>query len=299
MAAVEFGRRLYRRTQLFCPSSEPLKSWNPVDYGIPEGAVEEHWIETPDGETLHAWYCRSDKPTASAVFCHGNTGNLTTTADVIPHQLNAGFNVLFFDYRGYGKSSGSPTFAGVISDGVTASRYHDKLRPKSLPSVLYGYSLGGAIAAQVIRRHPFDGLILQSTFTNLPHLARATYKRLPVHLIAGTDVMNTVEVIEKLQVPLLILHGSDDEVCPSWMAQDLFDRCKSPKRMHRVEGGLHKDLFIREPDALIWAISQFIAELPRGTRTFSVEEPPVIEQWTDPALRALRRAMRKRTPQQA
>src|SRR5688500_1256617 len=74
VAAVEFGRRLYRRTQLFCPSSEPLKSWNPVEYGSPEGAVGEHWIETPAGETLHAWYCRSDKPAASAVFCHGNTG---------------------------------------------------------------------------------------------------------------------------------------------------------------------------------------------------------------------------------
>src|SRR5687767_10281372 len=223
LAAADIGRRVFRRTQLFCPSPNPVRSWDPADYGIPDGAVEEHWIDTPDGETLHAWYCRSPKPVASGVFCHGNTGNLTTSADVIPHLLDAGFSVLFFDYRGYGKSSGRPSFGGVISDGVTASRFHDKIRPKHLPSLLYGFSLGGAVAAQVIRRHPFDALILQSTFTNLPHLARVTWPRYPLHLVAGTDVFNTIDVIKRLQVPLLILHGSDDEVCPCWMAHNLFD----------------------------------------------------------------------------
>jgi fermentation-respiration switch protein FrsA (DUF1100 family) len=293
LAAGEIGRRLYRHTQLFCPSHEPLRSWDPADYGIPDGAVEEHWIETPDGESLYAWYCRSEKPIASSVFCHGNTGNLTTSADVIPHLLNAGFNVLFFDYRGYGKSSGRPSFAGVISDGITASRFHDRIRPKHLPSILYGYSLGGAVAAQVIRRHPFDGLILQSTFTNLPQLARVSFPRIPMHLFAGHDVFDTVDVIRKLQVPLLMLHGTDDEVCPCWMAHNIYDACPAPKQIRTIDGGLHKDLFIRDPDTLIWAISQFIAELPHVTRTFSVEEPPALELWTDSALRTVRRWFRR------
>src|SRR6185503_17286187 len=116
IAAADIGRRLFRQTQIFCPSREPLKSWDPADYGIPDGAAEEVWFETPDGESLFGWYCRSERPVASSVFCHGNTGNLTNSADVIPHLLNAGFNVLFFDYRGYGKSSGRATFSGVISD---------------------------------------------------------------------------------------------------------------------------------------------------------------------------------------
>ncbi len=184
LAAAEIGRRAFRQTQVFCPSPDPVKSWNPADYGIPDGAVEEHWIETPDGERLYAWYCRAPKPVASGVFCHGNTGNLTVSADVIPHLLDAGFNVLFFDYRGFGKSTGRAGFRGVISDGVTASRFHDKIRPKELPSVLYGFSLGGAVAAQVILRHPFDGLILQSTFTNLSQLSRVLSPRLPLHLFA-------------------------------------------------------------------------------------------------------------------
>jgi len=294
LAAADIGRRLYRHTQVFCPTREPLRDWNPSSYGIPEGAVEEHWIDTPDGETLHGWYCRSPHPKASALFCHGNTGNLTTSADVIPHLLDAGFNVLFFDYRGFGRSSGHASYAGVIGDGITAARYHDRLRPKNLPSVLYGFSLGGAVAAQVIRRHPFDALILQSTFTSLPQVTRALFPNIPLHLFAG-NLFDTLRVVRKLQVPLLVLHGEADEVCPSSMAQELFDAARTFKRIHIVDGGLHKDLFVRDPDALIWAISQFLAELPKGHRTYSVEETPGIELWIDSALRAVRRAIRRKT----
>lgn len=293
MLAADIGRRIYRHTQIFCPSREPLRSWDPADYGIPDGAVEEHWIDTPDGEQLHAWYCRSEKPVASGVFCHGNTGNLTISADVIPHLLNAGFNVLFFDYRGFGRSTGRASYNGVVADGITAARFHDRIRPKELPTVLYGYSLGGGVAAQVIERHPFDGLILQSTFTSLPHITRVLFPRLPLHWVAG-NLFDTLSVIRRLNVPLLVLHGTDDEVCPCWMAHQIANACPTPTRIHQVEGGLHKDLFIRDPDSLIWAISQFIADLPRNHRTFSVEQAPVLEQWTHAALRLLRRAIRRR-----
>lgn len=294
MIAADIGRRVYRQTQIFCPSREPVKSWNPSDYGVPEGAVEEHWIETPDGETLHAWYCRAEKPVASGLFCHGNTGNITISADVIPHLLDAGFNVMFFDYRGFGKSSGRPSYGGVIADGVTAARYHDKIRPKSLPSVLYGFSLGGAVAAQVIRKHPFDGLILQSTFTSLPQITRVLFPRLPLHFFAG-NLFDTLSVIRNLTVPLLVLHGTDDEVCPCWMAHAIHEASPSRKEIHCIDGGLHKDLFSRDPQALIWVISQFIANLPQSHRTFSVDEPPRIEQFADSLLRLLRRTIRRRS----
>jgi fermentation-respiration switch protein FrsA (DUF1100 family) len=291
LAAFDVGRRLYRHRQIFCPDPNPTISWDPADYGIPDGAVEEHWIDTPDGEVLHAWYCRAENPKGSGVYCHGNTGNLTWSAHSIPHLLAAGFNVLFFDYRGFGKSTGVPTYRGVIADGVTASRFHDQIRPKHLPSVLYGFSLGGGIAAQVIRRHRFDGLVLHSTFTNLPQITRIFFPHLPLHLFAG-DLFNTVDVVRKLQVPLLLMHGTEDEVIPCWMSHELFGACTAEKRIQLVEGGLHKDLYDRDPDTLIWTLSQFIADLRRNPHTYSVEETPVIEQWTDSALRALRRMIR-------
>jgi hypothetical protein len=298
-AAAELGRRLFRHTQIFCPWRDPVKSWNWVDYGIPQDAVDEVWFETPDGEELYGWYCRAENPVASGVFCHGNTANLTYSAEVIPHLLAAGFNVLWFDYRGFGRSTGVPTIAGVIADGITAARFHDKIRPKHLPSVLYGYSLGGAVAAQVITKHPFDALILQSTFTSLPAMARVVWPKFPLHLFAGRE-FNTIDVVRKLEVPLLVLHGTNDEAVPCAMAHELFNDCPNPlRRLHCVDGGLHKDLYERDPETLIWEISQFIASLPEPGRTTSVEQSAPVEEWSDVLLRAIRRAIRRRTPQHA
>jgi hypothetical protein len=293
-AGAELALRAFRHSRLFDPYPEPEISWNPADYGIPANAVEEHWIPTPDGETLHAWYCRAPKPVASALFCHGNRGNITISAHIIPHLLNAGLSVLFFDYRGYGRSSGSPTYAGVIADGVTAARFHDTLRPKDLPSILYGYSLGGAIGAQVLRRHAFDALILQSTFTSLPRLTRFLHPRAPLHLFAH-KLFDTLRVVRNLDVPLLVLHGTDDELIPCWMAHEIYATCRAPKRIHTIEGGMHRDLFIKDPDALVWQLTQFLAEVPRDHRPHAVEAASRFETWSSIALRTLRRICRRRS----
>lgn len=291
--ALDVARRIYRHTQIFCPSTEPVKSWNPSDYGIPREAVTEYWFETPDGEELYGWYCRSPKPIASALYCHGNTGNLTTSAEIIPHVLAAGINIFFFDYRGFGRSSGRPSLRGVIADGITAARFHDKIRPHSIPSILYGYSLGGAIAAQVVRHHPFDGLILQSTFTTLPELTRELYPRVPLHLVAGGD-FDTLRAIRNLHVPLLLLHGHNDETVPCWMAHTLYEACPTQKTIQVVEGGLHKDLYVRDPDSLIWAINRFATSLPKQTPLPPREDQPMLDRVLDSAFRALRRTLRRR-----
>lgn len=269
---LEVARRVFRHSQIFCPEPKPVKSWNPADYGIPAGSVTQVWIPTPDGEQLFAWYLRAEKPIASAVFCHGNTGNITTVAEIMPHLLDAGYNVLLFDYRGFGLSSGRPSLRGVVDDGLTAASFHEQIRPRGLPSILYGFSLGGAIAAQILREHPFDGLILQSTFTSLPEMTKVLFPRLPLHHVAG-DLFNTLRVVRRLNVPFLIMHGTEDEVVPCSMAHRLYDACPSPKRMYMVEGGLHKDLFIRDGENIVFAVNQFVQDLkPRNGRAVLEEE---------------------------
>jgi fermentation-respiration switch protein FrsA (DUF1100 family) len=293
LLALDVGRRLFRRAQLFEPERNPVISWNPEDYSIPRLRAEELWFETDDGAILYGWYCRSANPIASALYCHGNTGNLSNTAHVMPYLLDAGINVLLFDYRGFGRSTGSPSLSGIIDDGVTAARLHEQLRPKNLPSILYGYSLGGAIAGQIIRRHPFDGLILQSTFTNLPDIARVTFPRVPLHLVSGR-LFDTLEVIRSLTVPVLVIHGTNDEVCPSWMAKQLHDSCAgSAKKLFLVEGGLHKDLFDR-PDAkeLVDEIHRFAAGL-QSTPHVVQEKPALADLLLDRALRYIRRHLRR------
>jgi fermentation-respiration switch protein FrsA (DUF1100 family) len=259
VVALESFRRLYRLHQLFEPSREPEISWDPTDYGI--GDAEELAIETPDHETLHAWYCRAPQPIASALYCHGSAGNLTTVAHVVPSLLDAGVNVLLFDYRGYGKSSGSPSVAGVMKDVIAAARVHDRIRPRDKPSILYGYSLGGALAAQALKRLTFDGVILQSTFTNLPDITRFMWPRLPLHLVSGR-LFDTLSVVRELRLPVLFIHGDADETCPSAMSQTLHDACASErKRIVVVGGGMHKDLYRRDPDLLVWAVNRFVTEI--------------------------------------
>ncbi|MGZ8852295.1 MAG: alpha/beta hydrolase [Thermoanaerobaculia bacterium] len=294
IAALDLVRRIFRHAQLFSPSPNPARSWNPADYGVSPEAIEEHWFETPDGELLYGWYCRSPRPVASAVFCHGNTGNLTTSADVIPHLLAAGMNVLFFDYRGFGKSSGIPSINGVVSDGVTAARFHDTIRPKSLPSTLYGYSLGGAVAAQVIKRHAFSGLILQSTFTSLPKLARVHFPRFPLHLFTG-DLFDTLNVIRRLTVPLLVVHGGADEVVPCSMARELYEACSAVKNIQIVDDGLHKDLFTRDGDSVVWAINRFAANLSDASKHILLEVEHFSDAMVHAALRSIRRLIRRLT----
>jgi len=297
LLAAGLGRRAYRHAQLFEPSTEPedsARGWDPDAYGIPVGACEERWIETPDGEQLFAWYCRAERPVASVLFCHGNRGNLTVSADIIPHLLRANLNVLFFDYRGYGKSSGAPSYDGVLSDGVTAARFHDTLRPPHLPSILYGFSLGGAVAAQIVKRHPFDGLILQSTFSKLVSLARLLHPNLPVQLLAG-DLFDTLSTVRKLSIPLLVLHGSADEAIPTAMAHELFDACGSKKLLHIVDGGLHGDLYTRDADAIVALLTRFVTTLPRRAQTAAVEQRSIVDDTIDAALRALRHTLRKKS----
>jgi alpha-beta hydrolase superfamily lysophospholipase len=292
LAALDVARRVFRSSQLFCPTRDPLISWNPEAYGIARDRVDEVWFETEDGEMLHGWYCRAERPVASALYCHGNTGNLTNTAHVMPHLMASGISVLTFDYRGFGRSTGRPSLSGIVSDGLCAARFHETLRPADVPSLLYGFSLGGAVGAQVVQHHSFDGMVLQSTFTNLPDIARVTFPRLPLHLVAG-DFFDTLAAVRKLKLPLLVIHGADDEVCPLWMAEKLHDAAGHPaRRIHVMAGGLHKDLYVREPDALIRSINGFAGALPRNTEVFD-DPSPLFDRWIDGLFRYMRRSLRR------
>lgn len=247
---LELARVLFRNSQLFCPERDPLLTWNPADYGLDPDFIDEVYFTSDKGVRLHGWYCRAKNPIGSMVYCHGNSGNITDAAAGCRALLEGGMNVLLFDYRGYGRSKGRPTMRGVIRDAVAAAKLHEELRPRHLPSVLFGFSLGGAIAAQLAKRHRFDALVLQSTFTNLSDIARIAFPKLPLHL-ASMGELDTLDVVKSLKIPTAIVHGADDEVAPAWMAEKLYDACGTPHEILLVPGGLHKDLFDRAPEVIV------------------------------------------------
>ncbi|MEO8033527.1 MAG: alpha/beta hydrolase, partial [Acidobacteriota bacterium] len=193
--------------------------------------------------------------------------------------------------RGFGRSSGIPSLGGVVADGISAARHHEEIKPAGLPSILYGFSLGGAVAAQVVLHHKFEGLILQSTFTNLRDLARVNFPRVPLHLFAG-DVFDTLRVIRTLDIPLLVLHGTADATCPSWMAEALYEASPSPKWIRTVEGGLHKDLFFRARERMVTALREFSARIQWSAPPQSLAGPRR-HHVVDVAFRYVRRYLRR------
>jgi fermentation-respiration switch protein FrsA (DUF1100 family) len=270
---LELSRRAFRRSQLFAPSREPLISWDPSDYGIPPEAVRQLELNRPGRKGLHGWYCTARNPVASVLFFHGNAGNLTNMAHMIAPLLDIGVNVLMFDYQGYGKSGGRPELRGVLEDGMAMARLHDQLRPYGVPSIAWGFSLGGAIASDVVTRIPFDGLILQSTFTSLRDMARLMFPGVAVHRLSGS-VLDTMRALRQLDLPLLLLHGSADEVVPHAMSHQIFDAYRGPKTLRILEGRLHKDLFQPAPAEAVENVRQFLLSLPSRRAGARPAEPP-------------------------
>lgn len=263
---VEAARILFRNLTLFRPSRNPISSWNPADYGLDPSSVSEVTFESADGEMLHAWYCRTADPVASLLYCHGNTGNLTNSAPAIPALLAAGLNVFSFDYRGYGRSTGIPTISGLIEDSIAAAEEHEKLRPKALPSILFGYSLGGAVALQLSHRWRFDGLVLQSTFTNLRELARHRFPGTPVQYVVG-DGFNSLDAIRSVELPTVIVHGTDDSTVPSWMGQRLFEASRQGRELVLIDGGAHTNLFAIDSARVVDSIRRLALRIRSGVES--------------------------------
>ena len=196
-------------------------------------------IPTADGQRLHGWWVEADEPHATVLFFHGNAGNI---GDRVPHVellTAAGFNVLAFDYRGYGRSTGRPTEAGTYLDARAA---RDAL-PDDERVIYVGESLGGAIALELALHRPPNGLVLQSTFTSIRHMARLHYPIIPPALVP--DAYPSLDRIRTLNAPLLVLHGRNDDIVPLMDGQALYDAAPEPKEIKILDAG-HNDLVGRE-----------------------------------------------------
>lgn len=292
IAGLDFARRFVRRQKLFCPAPDPLVSWNPADYGLDPAMVEELWFESDDGRLLYGWYCRTENPIASGVYFHGNSGNLSYSAAVIPRVLESGINTLLFDYRGFGRSEGYPTPSGVLVDALAAARKHEELRPRDLPAIAYGFSLGGPIAANTAVNFPFDGLILQSTFTNLREITRFAFPRVPLHVLSGNP-LDTAGCVASLKIPTMIVHGSNDEVCPAWMAERLYGACRDEHReLHVIPGGMHSNLYQMDADGMVALLRRFATDLASEEERIEHTHHAPDPSWHHRLFRYVRRTQR-------
>ena len=222
---------------LYFPSRAIIET--PEQAGVDYRDLE---METDDGERLHGWWIGArTESLGHLLLCHGNAGNV---GDRVLHAalLTAtGFDVLLFDYRGYGRSSGRPSEAGTYRDARAALTCLLEQPGVDPGRVFYlGESLGGAVALDLALECRPAGLVLLSAFTGVRELGRLHYPFVPAFLIP--DAYPTVRRIHELHAPLLVLHGDRDDIVPLSQGRGLFDAAPGPKRMHVFPGLGHNDL---------------------------------------------------------
>jgi fermentation-respiration switch protein FrsA (DUF1100 family) len=208
--------------------------------GDPPAGAEERWITTSDGVRIHAWYATHPRAVASLVWSHGNGGNIDGRGDVAVALAARGFNVLLYDYRGYGKSQGTPSERGVHLDAEAA---YDSEREHGVAAqriVCFGESLGGAVSIHLASRRPCAAVVVLSTFTSLRDVARSHYG--PFASLAGQR-FDSLSGVVTLRVPFFAAHGDRDAIVPFALGERLFAAAHEPKRFVRVPGAGHNDIF--------------------------------------------------------
>jgi uncharacterized protein len=228
---------LFENKLIFHPIRYPEGDWSPN--GL---EVEDAWFQAEDGTKLHGWFVPHPSPKAVVLFTHGNGGNITHRSDLMDHlKRRLGVATFIFDYRGYGRSEGSPSGPGILADARAARAWVAKragVPPDRL--VIFGESLGGAVAVQLAAEGGARGLILQNTFDSLSAVAACHYPWAPVRLLLRTK-LDAVEAIKAYRGPLLQFHGDADRIVPYECGQRLFDAANEPKQLVTVRGGDHND----------------------------------------------------------
>lgn len=199
---------------------------------------EEVFFHAADGVRLHGWFFPAPTNSASrpfaVVFSHGNAGNLSHRLGTYELLLDLGWNVLAYDYRGYGRSAGRPSEVGTYLDAQAAYTW---LRQRGFAAdqiLAYGESLGGAIAAELAAREPVGGLILQSAFTSIPDIGAELFPFLPVRRLASIQY-DTRAKLARVRVPVLILHGRADSIVPFHHAEENYAAANEPKRLCELD----------------------------------------------------------------
>lgn len=205
----------------------------PGDAGF---AYQDVSITTSDGVRLHGWFVAANQAKATVLFLHGNAGNISHRLDSIAIFRELGLDVFIIDYRGYGQSEGKPSEQGTYLDARAAWEYlvNDReIAPKKI--VIFGRSLGGAVASWLAAQTTPGAVILESTFTSAPDMAHRLYPFLPVRLMTRLKY-SVKENVKRLSSPLLVVHSRQDEVIPFDMGESIFAAAPEPKQMLVITG---------------------------------------------------------------
>jgi fermentation-respiration switch protein FrsA (DUF1100 family) len=224
---------------------------------------QEVWLQTSDGVKINAIYHSEPGSKQVLLWFHGNAENIGYDLDHLKALAQIGSNIMEVDYRGYGKSDGHPDEAGVYRDADAAYDYLIEQRHfRSRDIIIYGHSLGGAVAVDLASRRPCGALIVESSFTSAAAMARRMFS-LPFIAYVIKSRFNSQRKISDVQAPILVIHGTQDEVIPYTMGQQLFAAAREPKRFYAIEGAGHNDVLEIGGDQYLACLKAFVSDPAR------------------------------------
>ena len=240
---------------LFFPSKFPDGEWKPKDLQF-----QDVFFVAEDETKLHGWYCPANAPRAVVLVAHGNAGHVASRAPWLRFlQTKAKVSVFMFDYRGYGRSEGTPTVEGALRDAKAArAKLCELAAIKDTEMLLMGESLGGAIVIQLAADSPPRGLILQSTFSSLRDVADVHYPKLS-WLVPGNKLDSATQIV-RYRGPLLQSHGNVDRTIPFSSGEKLFRSANEPKQFVTIEHADHNnwvtDAYLNQLDRFLARVSE-------------------------------------------
>ena len=243
-------------SQVFFPDTTIEKT--PVDFNLP---FEDVWFTSSDSVRLNGWLIPASSPNRLLLFCHGNAGNISHRLDNVRLLYSMGISVFIFDYRGYGLSQGSISEKGFYLDSEAAYEVAREWAEKhGAKLVIFGRSLGGIAATHLGATKRCDGLILESTFTNMGAMASAHFP-LPFAETLLKHRLNAAGQIVQVRVPILFFHGDRDKVVPIKLGRKLFEAAPNPKEFVVIPGAGHNDTYFVGGSAYFKKIESFFGNL--------------------------------------
>lgn len=210
--------------------------------------------------TIHGWYVPAPKAHVTLLFAHGNAGNISHRLETLALFHSLGVNVFIFDYAGFGLSKGQPSEDQTYQDAQAAWRFLIETKgadPSTI--VLFGRSLGGAVAIWLASKERAGALIVESSFLSVPELAAKLYPLMPVRVLARVHYDSAAR-IEHVEIPKLFIHSRDDEIVPFEHGQALYEKARPPKTFATI-GGDHNRGFLDSGAAYITPLQSFLLDV--------------------------------------
>jgi hypothetical protein len=245
---------------MFHPEPYPGGLWHLQEHF----GAEDVWLTASDGVQIHGWKLRAE-PAAEWVtlYLHGNAGNLTHRVDHMEMIPRAGSDLFLVDYRGYGKSKGKPTEDGIYRDADAAYEYLIAAGYQPEQLVIYGESLGTAAAVDLASRRACAGVVLEAPFPSASSVAGHVLPLLGP--LAARGRLETARKLPQVKAPLLVIHGTLDQVIDYQLGQEVFKAANEPKVFWTVEGAHHSDIVQVAGEQYTSRLKQFFESLPRNS----------------------------------